>query len=202
MKRRAPNGFTLLELLLAVSILSLITGSILGGVSLGRRTWETTRASEALDEVESAVRVVSGLIRRAYAIEPNPAAASDATMLFQGAPDAARFVALSEGAAQWGGLILTEIASDGVEIAVWTCVYRNEEGLSPARPDMKKTVVLRSVVAFELAFFGRPDGERPAVWSARWTNAEALPSLVSIKIGAHRLGRVIEASATVALRQQ
>lgn len=206
MKRPAHNGFTLLELLLAVAILSLITGSILGGVHLGKRTWETSRASEALDEVETATRAVVGLIARAYAIAPDPAAPPNTTIMFQGAPDAARFVGLSEGGAQWGGLILTEIGgdagSDGPELAVWTRVYRNKEGFSPNRQDMKKTVVLKNLAGFQLAFFGPPDKDQPPVWSQTWPNKSAVPSLVSIKVAATRLGRVIEAEATVSLRQK
>ncbi len=206
MKRHAPDGFTLLELLLAISILSLITGSIMGGIHLGKRTWETTRASEALDEVETAARAVAALIARSYALTPDPAAPPNTTILFQGAPDAARFVALSEGGAQWGGLVLTEIGADaggdGAELAVWTRVYRTHEGFSPPRQEMKKTVVLKNVASVQLGFFGAPEREQPPVWSANWTSKATMPEIVSIRIAANRLGRVVEVAATTAVRQR
>lgn len=217
MKRRAPDGFTLLEMLLAISLISLITGSIMGGVTLGRRAWETTRASEALDEVESAVRGVSGLVARGYLFSldqqnftPQNALEGQQQqqrLVFQGAPDACRFVSLSEGGAQWGGLILTEIGADpGTDgtaaLAVWTRVFRPKEGFAPTRAEMKRTVVLEGLASIELSFFGVQEQGKPAVWSPIWKNATALPSLVSIRIGANRLGRVIEAQATVAIRQQ
>lgn len=204
MKRRAPNGFTLLEMLLAISLMALITGAIMGGINLGRRTWETTRASEALDEVESAMRGVVGLLSRGYALQPDQTSTTPQSV-FQGSEEDCRFVMLSEGGAQWGGLILTEIGGDagddGTDLAVWTHVFRTQEGFTPPRAAMRKTVFLRSVVSFQLAFFGPPEEGKPAVWSAKWENRTRLPALVSVKIGAKRLGRVIESEATVALRQ-
>lgn len=205
MKRRAADGFTLLELLLAISLMAMITSSIMGGVHLGRRAWETSRASEVLDEVESAVHGVAGLIARSYSIAPDPNSLTPPP-LFQGRPESCRFVALSEGGAQWAGLILTEIGGgegrEGPELVVWTKVYHPKEGFSPSREEMRKTVVLENVASFQLAFFGAQEQGRPASWSQGWNNPKSQPTLVSIKIGANRLGRVIEAAATVALRQQ
>ena len=58
MKRRAADGFTLLELLLAISLMAMITSSIMGGVHLGRRAWETSRASDSSNENDPCLRVI------------------------------------------------------------------------------------------------------------------------------------------------
>lgn len=208
MNRRAPDGFTLLELLLAISLLSLITASIMGGVHMGRRSWETTRASDALDEADTAMRAATGLLAKSFLFTPEPTQlnAAEQPPLFLGAPANCRFVALSEGGAQYGGLILTEIGvddgPDGAELAVWTKVYRPKEGLSPNRGSMKKTVVLTGVTSVEFAYFGAQQQGNAPSWTGGWKSPTALPALVSIKFGAKRLGRVIELSSTVALRQQ
>lgn len=208
MNRRAPDGFTLLELLLAIVLLSLITASIMGGVHLGRRSWETNRASEALDEVESAVRASAGLIGRGLpaAVDQQQFSAGEPTPPFLGASEGCRFVALSDGGAQWGGLILTEIAveggQEGAEVAVWTRAYRPREGMGVPRNAMKKTVVLKGVASFQLSFFGAQQQGQPPRWSPSWNSRLGLPQLVAVKIGANRLGRVIEATMTVAMRQR
>jgi general secretion pathway protein J len=206
MKRRAPNGFTLLELLLAIVLLSLITASIMGGVHLGRRAWESSRASEALDEVESAIRSTTGLIGRAYTVSVTQQFSSEPTPLFLGSGNGCRFVALSEGGAQWAGLILTEIGveagPEGSELVVWTKLFHQQEGLTAKRENMKRTVALKGLANFELAYFGAPQPGRPPVWSPSWEGRSGLPALVSVKLSANRLGRVIEAAATVAIRQQ
>jgi general secretion pathway protein J len=206
MKIRARNGFTLLELLLAVSLLSLITGSILGGLHIGRRAWETSRASESLDEVESALRAVSTLLSRAY---PAPIAAQDAStgqILFEGRPNSCRFIMLSEGNAQWGGLLVAEIAMEpngpAANLAVWTAIFRDVESALAGRETMARTAVLKDLASFQLSYFGVVEPGKPPVWTDAWERRIAPPRLIGVKIGANRLGRVIELAATVATRQQ
>lgn len=208
MKRRAPDGFTLLELLLAIVILSLITSTIMGGVHLGRRSWETSRASEALDEVEMATRATATLIAKGFLVQmiPGQQIGAEPPTPFLGAASSCRFVFLSEGGAQWGGLILTEIgvenSTDGPELTVWTKPYRASEGLAPARAAMKKTVILSGLAGVGFSYFGVREQGHAATWGPVWNDKSNLPELVSIRIGANRLGRVIDAHATTALRQQ
>ncbi|MCX7898584.1 MAG: prepilin-type N-terminal cleavage/methylation domain-containing protein [Methylocystis sp.] len=205
MRRRAPNGFTLLELLLAISLVSIITGSILGGLHIGRRAWETAKASEAIDEVEGAARAIANQIAKSF---PLTIPAPDQTPIaaFAGAPDFCRFVGLSEGGGQWGGLILTEIGGETVaggraDIAVWTRVFREKEGLSPPRGEMTRAVILQDVASFSLSYFGQIEKGRFG-WTDNWRNRPASPQLVTVKLGANRIGRVVEVTRTVALRQQ
>lgn len=205
MRKRAPDGFTLLELLLAITLLALITSTILGGLHLGRRVWESSRSSEAIDDVEGAVRVVAAQLAKSYPILQQRPNATPA-IAFQGLQGGARSIALSDGGAQWGGLILTEIGSlnshRGVDLAIWTGVFRPTEGLSPAREDMRMTPILHDIAFFELSYFGPVEKDRPAIWSDAWLNRTELPLLVSVKIGAKRLGRVVSTSTTVSLRQR
>jgi general secretion pathway protein J len=214
MRWRAPDGFTLLELLLAVSLLSLITASIMGGIHLGRRSWETSRASEALDEVESAVRAAAGLLGRSFLAGPDQKGQSlqGPQPVFMGSASGVRFIALSEGGAQWGGLILTEIgvesSPDGdARVAVWTKPYRPKEGLSIAREVMKKTVLAEGPASIRFSYYGAPElapGEserRVTTWSESWSSSSNLPALVSVTILLRRLGRDMEASAVVSPHQ-
>lgn len=207
MKQRAPDGFTLLEMLLAISLLALITSSIMGGLHLGRRSWETARASDALDEVENAMRATSALVGKSFTFTPDQpqSLGAEPQPIFLGSPQGCRFVALSEGGAQWGGLILTEIGLDkgpgGAELAVWTKVYRPQEGFTPARAAMKKTVVISGVTGLELSYFGSQRERAPPVWSNAWS-ANQLPALVSIRVGVGRLGRSVEVATMVAPRQR
>ncbi len=204
MKNGARAGFTLLEMLLSITLLALITGAIVGGLHLGKRAWETGKTYEEVNEVEEAARAIAGQLAHAY-----PAFITSPDKLqvvaFQGQAASCRFLAVSEGVAQWGGLILTEIAGDdarGDDLAIWTRVFRPAEGLSPARSDMRMTPVLRNAAYFKMSYFGVIEKDHPAVWTDVWVNHDALPLLIAITLGAKRSGRVVDVSSTVALRQR
>ncbi len=115
-------GFTLLEMLLAITLLSLIVSAILGGLHLGRRAWEAGKTYETVSEIEESARAINGQLARAIAIRI-PRANNEQVVAFNGLPESCRFLALSEGEAQWGGLILTEIGfSQGSDddVALWS----------------------------------------------------------------------------------
>lgn len=205
MSARRDAGFTLLELLLALGLLTLITSTVLGGLHLGRRAWETGRNYEARGEIEAAALAISNLLERSF-----PAMVVERrdrlTVVFSGRPDGCFFTSLSEGETQRGGLVLTEIGllstSGRTDLAVWTKVFRAETALSTAREDMRETEALRDLASFDLAYFGVVDQDRPAVWVDSWLERDRLPQLISVHLAAKRKGRRIETSFFVALPQQ
>jgi general secretion pathway protein J len=204
-KTRRDAGFTLLELLLAIGLLSLITGSILGGLHLGKRVWETGRNYEALAEVEGEALAISQLLSRAF---PSPTAGSNNNRIiaFRGGPTDCSFIALSEGETERAGLIATEIGpavfSEHAHLGIWTKVFRTRSEFPPVRGEMRETQAVPDLANFELSYFGFVEPNRPPVWTNIWVDRDRLPQLVSVKIGANRFGRRLETSFVVALRQQ
>lgn len=203
-KAGARSGFTLLEMLLALTLLSLIMGALLGGLHMGRRSWETGRLYEGVSEVEEAARAIADQFARVYPVQ---VARRDnaATAAFVGRADGCRIVTLSEGGGQYGGLILTEMGADpsaaAPTLGLWTKVYRAEEFESVGRGAMEGVTVVRDVAYFNLSYFGAIEQGKPPVWTEDWREREGLPLLVRVKIGAYRYGKVVDASFVVALRQ-
>lgn len=203
------NGFTLLELLLAISLMGMIVASISGGMHLGRRVWETGKASESLDEIETSIRVVGAFLAKTKPImiseTNNPL--DPPKILFLGNSNVTRFPALSEGNEQWGGVIVTEIGTDQngpvSELAIWTNVLRYTSGSFEAnRSMMRRSIILADVTNFQLAYYGVIEKDQAPVWVDNWPSKSFMPQLISIRIAAKRLGRIIEASSIVALKQQ
>jgi len=204
MKRRARAGFTLLEMLLAITLLSMIVGSILGGLHLGRRAWETGKSYEAVGEIEEASRAIADQLARAAPIILTKTNNGE-IVAFEGLAESCRFLALSEGEAQWGGLNLTEIALADVtidELAVWTRVFRPAEGFSPPRTGMRMTSAMREAAYFRMSYFGEIEKGRPPAWADRWVDRGALPLLIAVHVGGKRDGRVVDVSFTVAPQQR
>jgi general secretion pathway protein J len=203
MKRRCPDGFTLLELLVALSLLSLMVAGLVGGLRLGTRAWESGRVSASLDGAETAVRAVASQIERAFPVTVRRVNGPP-VMAFDGKADSLRFVGLSEGGAQWGGLVTTEIGVDGEgrlqTLSAWTRVFRDED--FDSRDAMSATALIDKLAYLRLSYFGATDSKQQPQWRDDWREATVLPRLVSVRVGLRRPNGVLETSATVALPQQ
>ena len=204
MKCSARLGFTLLEMLLAITLLSLIVSAILGGLHLGRRAWETGKTYETVSEIEEAARAINGQLARAASIRI-PKVNNEQMVAFHGLSSGCRFLALSEGEAQWGGLILTEIAgSQGPdsEVALWSRVFRPSEGFELPRDTLRRVSVLREAAYFRLSYFGQLESGRPPIWTDQWIGRQTLPLLVAVRVAGKSSGRTVDVSFVVALRQR
>jgi len=222
-------GFTLLELLLASALLSVIAGSIMGGVRLGTRAFEIGRGAEAMNELDEVPRALERLLSRAVLVPlpagsggNAPAAFGPQVAAFEGRADGCRFVMLSEGEANWGGLIETEIAGapagGGSELRVWTKVFRVPDWKENRRDDSTAVRAAPRVAYLEFGYFGPPPPQTPAqapqaptlipgreeppVWSDVWADRTGLPQLIAVRLGLERNGRVVDMSFTVAVRQK
>lgn len=91
-------GFTLLELVIAITILSLIMGIIYGGMRLGNRAWQ---AGEARVESNQRLRLVLNQlaeeIRSAYSIRMQGETQDDKYLAFWGEPNRIRFISVTAG---------------------------------------------------------------------------------------------------------
>lgn len=150
---RAKNGFTLLETLVALSLLAALIATLAGGLRLGTRAWESARVGASLDEADVLVRALAWRLERAFPARRLRADGA-AVAAFDGGPDQCRFVGVSEGRADWGGLITTEIGRDGPgQLEAWTQVYR-EDDFGADRQAMRATRLSDELVDLRFAYFG------------------------------------------------
>jgi general secretion pathway protein J len=202
-RRIAPRaGFTLVELLLAVALLSLIVSALLGGLHIGQRAFETGKDYEAVGEAEEATQAVADLFARAFPIA-TPRKDGLPVAAFDGETTRCRFIASSDGGSLWGGLALVEIGLDDAgALTIWTRVYRPDEDFDAPRAAMRATQALRGVTQFDLSYFGVVERQRPPVWTKAWSALQETPKLVTLQVGLRRGGKDIVVSAAAALRQR
>lgn len=193
---RPGAGFTLVELLVALTLLGLVSVVLFGGLRFGTRAWEAGNARvERLAEVQA----VQGVLRRriAQAVLPEDAGAesafSDSPAAFAGAEDSLRFVALVPSRVGVGGFYLFElsVADDGdgarLELA-WRLFRPDQPGdLDEPAPGLGGRRVL--IEGIEEAKFGYYGAERAgaeagaeAEWRERWDGADGLPALIALKV--------------------
>lgn len=185
------HGFTLVELLVAITLLGMLMAALFGGLRLGARVWET--ADERLD-ASMRTQVVQDFIRQRLAemlpletIPPELAAEARSEPAFIGTTAAMRFASpLPEHLG--AGVYLMELAlaeggavdGTGSLVLRWRPFEADGQALEEVAPEER--VLLENVQALELAYFGTIDPAQPPGWWQGWEGQAHLPRLISVRL--------------------
>lgn len=209
MRAKGERGFTLLEMLIAMTLLGLLMLGLFGGLRLGARVWE---AGDARAADRTRIEAVQRFIRT-YLGQARPLAAADATgddrVAFIGRIDGLDFSAtlpahLSAGGFEHVALSFANLGGVRGLVLRHGPLRRSEDGRAElARSDeAESAMLLGDVEAVEFSYYGARDGDDDAEWTDRWDDEQQLPFLVRIRIGFAASDRRIWPELTVALRIQ
>lgn len=189
--RAAERGFTLLELLVAITLLGLLIAALFGGLRLGTRVWET---ADARLDASVRIQIVQDFIRQrlteALPLEGVPPGLPEAGIsepLFQGTFEAVRFASvLPENLG--AGVYLMELAlaeSDHAEgsgnlLLRWRPFEPDDQTAEEVEPEQR--VLIEDIEALELSYFGTIDPEQPPDWWQAWEGRPELPRLIRLKV--------------------
>jgi len=197
-------GFTLVELLIALVLVTIITVLMFSGLRLGSRAWEGV---ETVSERVSDLRVARNFIERTLRQAQQRSLVIDGVSLpvFAGNAESVELVApLSEhvgipglyvlrlgleDAGDYPRLVLArwllhpETLEGGDDHPAWEPLIDASplfEDSSPLDRDVAagaygRTVLLPEVADFELAYFGVAEGEQDPEWSEDWFEQPRLP---------------------------
>ena len=190
MNRRAPAprpapGFTLIEILLAVSLLSLILLLLFSALFSANRSWAATERRIAQNDE---LRLVAEFIQRQLA-EQSPlfwAGEDDIDLLFSGASDELHFTAGLPAHRGGGGAeaLTLKVSRAGGERQL--ALYVQPVGAA-RRPfanqhGAERVVLLANTARIELAYYGREEIEGQSTWRDEWQHAELLPELIGLTV--------------------
>ena len=186
------SGFSLLEMLVAMTLLGLIGALAANGIRFGTQSWE--RAQQVSDRMleEQALR----RFLRTQIGAARPVRAADGSrsppVVFDGGPDNLTILAPLRAALGPSGLHLIRIGAvahaDGTEgLALGWTPAEGLGGASATQPAVEPLADDPAGIA--LRYFG-PDAEGTPVWQSAWAGRAALPALVELTlIGADGMQR-------------
>jgi len=180
------GGFTLLEMLVALTILALVLGTAATALgTLGRGSLRLTERAERLEQLA----LLRDILRRDTARAlPGASAGGAGRLAFDGREDALAFTVMEPPGPGRGGP-----ATVGFTVTPGQVRYRHARGDGQAR-----TVLLADDpgLAFRFAYLSTlPDGSQ--AWVERWTEAGMVPDMVRLEITA---GGVPQPAIVVRLR--
>jgi general secretion pathway protein J len=199
-RRRTEAGFTLLELLAALTVLAVLMALMFGGLRFGARVWESgDQALRGLAELQTAAGFIRRQISQAVPADAAAAAAGDeeaaSAAAFRGTAEALRLVAPAPSQFLPGGLyeivlgVEDGFAADGSRrLSVWwRPMERRRQAQTPAidaDPRTRQSVLIEGIAEVRISYFGpSEDGNEPPRWHDRWDAIGAPPALVSVRVG-------------------
>jgi general secretion pathway protein J len=181
-KTRRQHGFSLLEMLVALTVLGLLMVGLNEGVRTGLGLWSAqTRHVGGIAQLDSTARLLRSLL---VSIPLGPAAASDpgsppVAISFSGSADQLAFVGdMPTGLGSTRRANITLALDDGRLILLWTPHRHEQLGTAPIA---EKTELLGGIAGIEFAYWGTSDAASPATWLTQWAGP-AMPQLIRIHL--------------------
>jgi general secretion pathway protein J len=174
-------GFTLLEVLVALTVLGFLFIGLNQGTRTGFALWnsQTRRISET-EELDATARVTRALLT---GIPILPGAARDAVpqaIAITGEADRLAFVGdLPTGFGTTRRADITLVLSTGRFVLSWSPHRHERAGAPPIAPT--ETELIRGVDRLDLAYFGAASPEAPPEWHAQWAGP-GLPLLIRVRL--------------------
>jgi general secretion pathway protein J len=199
MSRRTPAaGFTLLELLVAMTVLALLTALLFGGLQFGTRVWRLADAGldrfqqldAAYDLMHRTLMAASPKLVEEAADPPRQRAGrqddgAGPVTDFDGQPDGVSFVAPAPAAVLGGGLYRLTFAvveHEGAGRLMFALQPLTAEAEASPETATMTRVLLDGIERARFAYFGLAGDAEEATWYDRWENQAELPKLVSVQI--------------------
>ena len=189
---KRQRGFTLLEILIAMTLLGLLMAMLFGGLRLGTRAWE---ASDVRSADLARLEAVQGFIRRAltgaYPLLTTGDDDAKRKMTFTGGAEAVAFTALMPAHFGVGGFYTITLAVEDGAVDR-RLVFRRQlfqSGAEESSPppaagadEEKEKVLLEGILKAEFSYFGIADNDERPSWQDEWQDQKSLPDLVRLSV--------------------
>ena len=184
---RRSGGFSLMEVLAALALLTIVLLGVYSGISTATRIVRSGDAAiERMDEIRSAQNFLRGELAQALVVPFDQTDEGD-PIVFAGDDHTLRFVAplpgyLSRLGPQLQTVSLVEDGHAGYRLEVRLALLP-PDGSDP-QPLGEPEVLLRGIAKGAFAYRGVDDQNRPGDWQGEWSDGRRTPSLVRLELQA------------------
>jgi general secretion pathway protein J len=196
---REQAGFTLLELLVAMTVLGVLTGLLASGLSFGTRIWERERGKlDVATELQLVQDVLRRLLTQALPLSSPAERGRTEEPAFVGSEDSVEFLGPPPAQLLAGGVyayrVIARTEADGVLLVLQWRLRPPQAGTTRVRvtnaeleeQDQLSTehevILLKALNSAEFSFFGAAEEGSSPTWRDKWRSSKS-PQLVRLKIG-------------------
>lgn len=180
--RERRSGFTLMELLVALSILSLLMLLLTGGLRFGSRVWERAdHVSNVRQEIDLGRAFLTRHLEAAYPMMGRPVDGRS-SVRFDGS--ARKLVFVTRAPRQLAGQSFVEMSLSLVPHEGYSqlqVVGRDVREETPQTP-LFDEMLLPGIKSFALSYYGAGTTGATAKWSSDWKNKSRSPQLIKVAI--------------------
>ena len=187
-ERNGERGFTLLELVVTLGLLSLIVAAIMGGLGSSRRVWQMRSDLEQLSGLGAARSLLAARVSDAMPLwdRSNKGIAVPA---FDGTSVILTFVAPLAHANGGGGLFrqVVRLVPSASHSGLWDLVVDESPfgGAGAAKTlaaTVQTSVLVGNVAEMALRYIGSDATRSAPEWSASWQHRPQLPRLIGLTV--------------------
>jgi prepilin-type N-terminal cleavage/methylation domain-containing protein len=182
MRRRSHSGFTLIETVISLVLLSFIALIGYQGLAFGMEQWrkghEKLEFGYAYQQAMGGVRNSLGTAER---IVDRRVSMQD--YLFDGGASDVEFVTRFDRARR-GGLYVARLYRDADENSLQVGYYLYHPEIDPEKAGFEPAhvTILEDVASLKISYYGKAKGKKSARWHDSWRKSYRLPKLIRLDI--------------------
>jgi general secretion pathway protein J len=182
---RGEAGFSLIEMLVAITILALVLAMLPGTFSLAHRTWDATAVLDQRARQDGGRSFLQARLAEAMPVF-EPVGAGAVQLVFTGSAETLSFVAPSANGPQGAGLyrftLETKPQASANALIVTVAPFVVRRGRDDAPPS-EQHVLYDGLTSASFRYYGRKDLRTPTPsWQTAWPRRDALPDAVELTV--------------------
>jgi general secretion pathway protein J len=192
---RGDAGFSLIEMLVAITILALVLAMLPGTFSLAHRTWDATAVLDQRARQDGGRSFLQARLAEAMPVF-EPVGAGAVQLVFTGSAETLAFVAPSANGPQGAGLYRFALDAkphgSAIALVVTVAPFSPKRGRTSDAMPAEEHVLYDGLTGVTFRYFGRKDLRTAAPsWQTTWTRRDALPDAVEVNIASGKSTRAI-----------